>query len=342
MNEDNLNQLPGKLIEEEIDVLVCDEESFGAGTAAKLAERPHVTFTIASPLLRDSLRPPPLSLRMPPTSRLNLIATTANAVTWWALYCAIGGPILKRINEELKAQGKRQIRRLDDEISRSAYLAQVPEELDFPFFHRPPGLTYVGPCFPRSSGRTSPSMGESIPRRKLTGKPVVYATLGSVQSKNVNLIKTIATACEPLQVDLLIGLGGAISASSLPTLPGNAIALDFAPQEEALSMASATINHAGMNSVLEALRHAVPMVALPQHHDQPGTAARVAQQGAGKVIRRRSVTKRRLSRALAKVLFERKYRSNAARLRACLTGCSGASAAADSIESAVRFDAKRW
>ena len=55
-------------------------------------------------------------------------------------------------------------------------------------------------------------------------------------------------------------------------------------QLEILQKATLTITHAGMNTTLECLSNAVPMVAIPIANDQPGVAARIAWTGAGAAI----------------------------------------------------------
>ncbi|RQH11362.1 glycosyl transferase family 1, partial [Okeania hirsuta] len=74
---------------------------------------------------------------------------------------------------------------------------------------------------------------------------------------------------------LVMSLGGSATPESLPNLPGNSLVVKYAPQLELLQKATLTITHAGMNTTLECLNNAVPMVAIPIAFDQPGVAARV-------------------------------------------------------------------
>jgi len=62
------------------------------------------------------------------------------------------------------------------------------------------------------------------------------------------------------------------------------IVVSYAPQIEVLRRSSLCITHAGLNTVLESLSNAVPMLALPITNDQPGVAARIANKKSGVVI----------------------------------------------------------
>ncbi|OZH52616.1 glycosyl transferase family 1, partial [Hydrocoleum sp. CS-953] len=95
----------------------------------------------------------------------------------------------------------------------------------------------------------------------MTGKPLIYASLGTLVNSQVDVFDKIATACEGLDAQLVISLGGSATPESLPNLPGNPLVVKYAPQLELLQKATLTITHAGMNTTLECLNNAVPMVA---------------------------------------------------------------------------------
>jgi UDP:flavonoid glycosyltransferase YjiC (YdhE family) len=49
----------------------------------------------------------------------------------------------------------------------------------------------------------------------------------------------------------------------------------------ALREADLLINHGGANSTKEALHFGIPILAFPEHADQPGIAARIVHHGVG-------------------------------------------------------------
>ena len=130
-------------------------------------------------------------------------------------------------------------------------------------------------------------------------------------------------------------MGGGSSASALPPLPGAPLVVDFAPQLELLQRAALTITHAGLNTVLESLSCAVPMVAIPIANDQPGVAARVAWSGSGAVVPLKRATVARLRDAIDRVWSDPSYRQNAQRLQQAIATSGGVARAADIVEQAI-------
>ena len=58
----------------------------------------------------------------------------------------------------------------------------------------------------------------------------------------------------------------------------------FVPHDEVLAQASLVITHAGLGTVMNALRHGVPMVSAPMGRDQFFNAAMVERLGAGRSV----------------------------------------------------------
>ncbi|WP_353735682.1 glycosyltransferase [Okeania sp. SIO2B9] len=102
-----------------------------------------------------------------------------------------------------------------------------------------------------------------------------------------------------------------------------------------MQKATLTITHAGMNTTLECLNNAVPMVAIPIAFDQPGVAARIAWSGAGEAIPLKRLTVERLRTEISQVLTQPSYKQNALRLQSAIKRSGGVTRAADIIEQAV-------
>ena len=126
---------------------------------------------------------------------------------------------------------------------------------------------------------------------------------------------------------ILIFLRGLAAASRRIACCASPLVVDFAPQLELLQRATLTINHAGLNTVLESLRCGVPMVAIPIANDQPGVAARVFWSGSGTVQRLRS--------AINQVWPDSSYRQNARHLQKAIAAAGGVSRAAEIVEQAI-------
>jgi zeaxanthin glucosyltransferase len=76
------------------------------------------------------------------------------------------------------------------------------------------------------------------------------------------------------------------------------------------------------------------MVAIPISLDQP-VAARIAWTGAGKVVPLSRLNVPNLREAIAQVLTQESYKTNAARLQKALHKAGGVSRAADIIEQVI-------
>jgi zeaxanthin glucosyltransferase len=89
----------------------------------------------------------------------------------------------------------------------------------------------------------------------------------------LDVFRTIVAAlAKHKDVQLVLSMG-----DQLGPVPNNAIIVKRAPQLELLKQTSVCITHAGLNTVLESLAQGVPQVAIPVGNDQPGVAARIAE-----------------------------------------------------------------
>src|SRR3954468_7993425 len=167
----------------------------------------------------------------------------------------------------------------EDSTSPWAHLSQQPAVFDFPRKGLPPQFHYTSPWHHARGRRTVP-----FPYEKLNGKPLIYASMGTLQNRMEHVFREITGACEGLGAQLVLSLGGGKTPEQIGRLPGEPIVVGFAPQLELLGTAALAITHAGLNTVLEALSHGCPMVAIPVGNDQPGVAERVRWLGAGEVL----------------------------------------------------------
>ena len=174
------------------------------------------------------------------------------------------------------------------------WITQCPREFDFESSHWPKQFHYAGP-FHDGEGR--PEL--SFPWNPLTGEPIVYASMGTVQNGNAEVFRTIATAVLKHQgaAQLVLSIGRVLRPEQIGPVPKNAIILNHAPQLELLKKASMCITHAGFSTVLEALAQGVPQVAIPVTNDQPGVAARIAAHLTGVVTSLEELTVSNLANA---------------------------------------------
>ncbi len=217
------------------------------------------------------------------------------------------------------------------------WITQCSREFDFESSHSPKQFHYAGP-FHDGEGR--PEL--SFPWNRLTGEPIVYASMGTVQNGNAEVFRTIATAVlkHKGSAQLVLSIGRVLRPEQIGPVPNNAIVVNHAPQLELLKKASVCITHAGFNTVLEALTQGVPQVAIPVTNDQPGVAARIAAHQTGVVASLEELTVSHLSTLVDEVLNNSMYRDNARKFQQAIAKTDGLSRAASLLEEAFGLTKK--
>jgi zeaxanthin glucosyltransferase len=325
---------PNAIKEIGIDALLIDQMYVFGSTVAEHLQIPFISICSSLPLNYDESVPSIFTHQL--YKKPGWGTRLRNRVEHFLGNLIIGRPILQII-----AQYREQWQLSpcshypNDTFSQLAQITQTPKEFEFPRKALPQCFHFTGPFH-----YSVPRQPIPFPFEKLTGEPLIYASMGTVYhhiglSHTINLFKTIAEACLGLNAQLVISLGGAFDPNSLPKLPGLPLVVDYAPQLELLKKASLTITHAGINTVLESLNNAVPMVAIPITNDQPGTGTRIVWSGTGEVIRLDRLNVAILQATINKVMTEEPYKKNALRLQEALHRAGGVNRAVDIIEQAV-------
>jgi MGT family glycosyltransferase len=217
-------------------------------------------------------------------------------------------------------------------VSKLAVITQTPKEFDFPGIPWPAQFHYTGP-FHDGEGREP----VSFPWEKLTDKPLIYASLGSLVNGLDHVYKHILGAVGALKnVQVVLSVGKNIDPENLGRIPSNTIVVRSAPQIELLKRAALCITHAGLNTTLESLAQGVPMVAIPIAYDQPGVAARIAYHGTGEFIEVDELTTDRLRSLIEKVLRDPSYHERAEYFQKVISKTRGLDVAAEIIEQAFQ------
>jgi zeaxanthin glucosyltransferase len=209
------------------------------------------------------------------------------------------------------------------------WITQCPREFDFASSHWPKQFHYAGP-FHDGNGRPD----VDFPWDQLTGEPIVYASMGTIQNGNAEVFRTMAAAVAQNDAQLVISIGNVLRSAQIGPVPRNAIVVNHAPQLELLKKASVCITHAGFNTVLEALTQGVPQVAIPVTHDQPGVAARIAAHQTGVITSLEELTVSHLATLVNEVLNNTVYRDNARKFQQTIAKTNGLSRATDLLEQA--------
>jgi zeaxanthin glucosyltransferase len=321
-----LREVPTLVKQRDVDALIVDQVSPEGGSVAESLDIPFVSCACALMMNRD--------ISVPPFNTF----WDYGSFPWvkarnWAGYKLLnraGKPIRDVINEYRSQWNLKPILNANDYYSKLAQLCQQPSEFEFPRQDLPNCFHFTGPYNNLYSREPTP-----FPFAKLTGQPLIYASMGTIQNRLLEVFHSIAEACNGLDVQLIISLGGSASPETLQGLPGNPLVVSYAPQLELLQKTTLTITHAGMNTTLESLSNGVPMVAIPIANDQPGVASRIVWSGCGEAIPVKKVNVDNLRTAIKKVLTEDSYRKNALRLEAAIKKAGGTKRAIDIVEQAI-------
>src|SRR5258707_15268182 len=217
-------------------------------------------------------------------------------------------------------------------VFRQAVITQTPKEFDFPIPDLPPQFHYAG-LFHDNEGREP----VPFPWEKLSGKPLIYASMGTLVNGLNNVYGAILEAAgEFPEMQVVLSVGKNFNPGDLGPVPSNTIVVRIAPQIKLLKRAALCITHAGLNTALEALAQGVPMVAIPIGYDQPGAAARIAYHGTGEFIEVDELTTDRLRGLIEKVLQDPSYRERADYFQKVISKTRGLDVAADIIEQAFQ------
>jgi len=321
-----LREAPPAMEKAGVEALLVDQYLLEGGTVADILNLPFVTVCSGLMLNREPNLPP-------------LVTTWQYSPTWKGrLRNQLGYQLLNLLTKPIQetiAQYRRQWKlplysHPNEHYSQLAQISQQPAEFEFPRQNLPPYFYFTGPYHNRAAHKPVP-----FPFEQLTGQPLIYASMGTIQNRLLEVFQIIASACEGLDAQLVISLGGGATPESLPPLPGNPIVVGYAPQLELLQKAALTITHAGMNTTLESLSNGVPMVAIPVANDQPGVAARIAYTGVGELVSLKELSVSKVRSAIEKVLTQESYKQRAIEMQEAIGRSGGVKRAADIIEQAV-------
>ena len=313
-----------------VEALLVDQMEPAGGAVAEHLGLPFITVCNALAINRDPVVPPPFS-------------PWRYRDTWWARLRNQAGytvsdlltrPITRVVAEYRAKWTLPSLRSPDDSFSKLAQICQMPREFDFPRTQLPDCFHYVGPL-----RRVLPRPGP-FPWERLDGRPLVYASLGTLQNSREPLFRVFAEACRGLDLQLVISHGGGLSAREAADLPGDPLVVGYAPQFELLARAQLTVTHAGLNTVLDSLANGAPLVTVPITYEQPAIARRVEWTGSGRSVPLARLDSRVLKQLVRDVLEQPNYRRVARRLADSIQHAGGVQQAADIVEAAVS-DARR-
>src|SRR5262245_37902900 len=215
-------------------------------------------------------------------------------------------------------------------ISTLLWVTQTPRDFDFDRGPDVPQFHYSGPWHD-GHGR----IPVEFPWERLTGDPIVYVSMGTLQNGVTETFRAIAASARKLKnLQFVLAIGNQITPEHIGETASNVLTVAYAPQIELLKRSSLCITHAGLNTVLEALAFGVPLLAIPITNDQPGVAARIAHKEVGLVISQDNLSSSDLPALITHAVEDSTLRANAGQLSKSIFKTDGLGMAAGLIEEA--------
>src|SRR5260370_25159318 len=181
-----LNSLPATLTAAGVDAVVLDTALVYAELAAMSLGMPYIHVSVA--LHRDySGCTPPYFYDWPHETTPAALARNRKGVESFlemlAPNIAVGRAYAKRAGLDVDWDNPSAT------ISQLAWITQTPQTFDFESSHWPPQFHHTGP-FHDGAGRVD----VDFPWERLTGEPLIYASMGTLQNGLKNVFRAIAEA----------------------------------------------------------------------------------------------------------------------------------------------------
>jgi MGT family glycosyltransferase len=219
---------------------------------------------------------------------------------------------------------------LNSTVSPLLWVTQTPKDFDFDSASDLPQFHYSGPWHD-GHGR----IPFEFPWERLTGAPIVYVSMGTLQNGIIETFRAITASARKLKhLQFVLAMGNQITPEQIGGTASNVLPVAYAPQIELLRRSSLCITHAGLNTVLEALASGVPLLAIPITNDQPGVAARIAHKKVGLVISQEDLASSDLPALITQAVEDSTFRANAGRIGESISKTDGLAIAAGLIEDA--------
>ena len=161
-------------------------------------------------------------------------------------------------------------------------------------------------------------------------KKTIYISLGTIFNNKIDFFKNCIEALKDSSYEVIISVGSVIQPEELGELPDNIQVRQRVNQIEVLQRTDVFLSHCGMNGANESLFYEVPLVMFPQGADQGVVADRIAELGAGVLLKK--YTAKDIRNAIELVLHNPQYKENAKKISESFKRSGGVKEAVDKIE----------
>jgi len=164
-------------------------------------------------------------------------------------------------------------------LFRGVHLALLPPSYQLLDPRSLPGVRFLRPEPPPAPPSALPERLTSRPRRS-----TVYVTLGTVFNRTRDVFETVLRGLAGEDLDVVATVGPGRDPAPLEGLADNALVFDYLPLDPLLSLCDLVITHGGVNTLLAAFRHGLPVLVVPLSAHHPFHALRVEALGVGSAL----------------------------------------------------------
>ncbi|GAA4058700.1 glycosyltransferase [Nonomuraea soli] len=168
-----------------------------------------------------------------------------------------------------------------------------------------------------------------LPFERREGASLVYFSLGSLGSSDVELMQRVIDVLGTTQHQYIVSKGPLHAEIKLAD---NMWGAEFVPQTKIIPLCDLVITHGGNNTTTEAMHFGKPMILLPLFWDQYDNAQRVHELGYGVRLSTYTFTDEELTGAVATLLGDSELRARLAATGEEIRRRDGLRKAADLIE----------
>jgi UDP:flavonoid glycosyltransferase YjiC (YdhE family) len=191
-------------------------------------------------------------------------------------FIAREGMFVQPLNLARAAMGIEPVESLGDLYGQcDLCIVTVPRELEAEHVAFPPAIRWVGPVL------ESPGLATDVsPLPDLRGERFVLISFGTGYQAQLSVLQRLVDAAGEIPRRFLVTTGPAVAPSAVK-LPANVTAVSYIPHDLLLLEAELVITHAGLGTVMAALRHGLPLLCVPLGRDQFRNANWVQSKGVG-------------------------------------------------------------
>lgn len=214
-------------------------------------------------------------------------------------------------------------------------LAGAVEELTLVFMPR--DFQYGADTFDQRFVFVGPSLRVSRPeqwpfaRQAADSQTRIYVSLGTLRNNQPEFYRMCLRTFDSSEWQVVMSVGHQIRIQALGSLPESFVVVPSAPQLELLPNVDVFVTHGGLNSTMESLYFAVPLVVIPSIREQRLTARRVQEMGLGLVLDHGGLSPEALRGAVRTVAGDPEIRSRVKNMQKLVRSTGGSRQATEAI-----------